>query len=90
MKDRDTNHRIIPCDPYHVVSERWVAHGEIDLLIVHPGSLQIGNRRLLFVEIDFCSTNQIVVVFPSVILRNEEELVRESVLSVQLQIGSGK
>jgi hypothetical protein len=25
----------------------WVAHGEIDLLIVHPGSLQIRNRRLI-------------------------------------------
>jgi hypothetical protein len=22
-------------DPYHVVSDYWVAHGEIDLLIVH-------------------------------------------------------
>jgi hypothetical protein len=28
----------------------WIAHGEIDL-IVHPGSFQIGNRRLVETEI---------------------------------------
>jgi hypothetical protein len=33
-------------DPYHVVSEYWVAHGEIDLLIVHhTGSCLIGEIR---------------------------------------------
>jgi hypothetical protein len=30
-------------DPYHVASDYWVAHGEIDLLIVHhTSSCQIG------------------------------------------------
>ena len=57
-----------------MVSELWVAHGEIDLSIVHhPGSLQIGNRRLLLLEIDFCCTNQIVVVFPCVVLQIGED-----------------
>ena len=51
MKDRDKIIGSSGADPYHVVSDYWVAHGEIDLLIIHPGSLQIGNRRLLFVEI---------------------------------------
>jgi hypothetical protein len=41
-----------------VVSDFWVAHGEIDLLTV-----------LLFVEIDFGCTNQIVVVFPCVVFQ---------------------
>jgi hypothetical protein len=41
-----------------VVSDFWVAHGEIDLL-----------TALLFVEIDFGCTNQIVVVFPCVVFQ---------------------
>ena len=44
------NHRIAGFDPYHVVSEHWVDHGEIDLLIVyHTGSWQIAEIGLLIV-----------------------------------------
>jgi hypothetical protein len=41
-------------DPYHVVSDYWVAHGEIDLLIVHHTSScqieEIGADWLQFVD----------------------------------------
>ena len=32
MKDRDNNHRIIGLILYHVVSDFWVAHGEVVLI----------------------------------------------------------
>jgi hypothetical protein len=58
VKDREKNSKDYRRDPYHVVSDFWVAHGEIDLL-----------TALLFVEIDFSCTNQIVVVFPCVVFQ---------------------
>ena len=32
VKDRDNNYRIRRFDPYHVVSDYWVAHSEIVLI----------------------------------------------------------
>ena len=43
VKDRDKINRITWLDPYYVVSDYWVDHSEIDLLIVHlTSSWQIG------------------------------------------------
>ena len=44
VKDRDNNHRIAGCDPYHVVSEDQVDHSEVLLI------------KLLFV---ICSSEEI-------------------------------